>query len=108
MPKRNATPTAAYTVRLTADDKAWLEATSQRTNVPVPTLLVWAIRALQQYAEAHNGTIPTPVDIRALWKQAEANAPQPVDPEHPDEEGLVAQPLPIGRSQVSRRKHKAG
>lgn len=84
MPKRNAIPTVAYTVRLTAADKAWLEATSAKTHVPVPTILVWAIDALRQYAQAHNGTIPTPVDIQVLWKLA-----QEIDPRRTRYEGLV-------------------
>lgn len=89
MPKRNATPTVAYTVRLTAADKAWLEATSAKTRVPVPTILVWAIDALRQYAQAHNGTIPTPVDIQVLWKLA-----QEIDPRRTRYDGLIREDEP--------------
>lgn len=76
MPKKSATPTVTYSVRLTAADKAWLEATSARHRIPVPTLLVWAIEALRQYAAAHNGSIPSPIDIKTLWQIAKENDPR--------------------------------
>lgn len=78
MPKKSAIPTVTYSVRLTATDKAWLEETSKRLHVPVPTLLVWAIEALRQYAKAHNGTIPAPIDVKTLWQIAQANKPSGV------------------------------
>ena len=76
MPKKSATPTVTYSVRLTAADKAWLEETSKRLHVPVPTLLVWAIDALRQYAQAHAGSIPAPVNIKTLWQIAQTNDPR--------------------------------
>lgn len=75
MPKKSAVPTVTYSVRLTAADKAWLEETSARTHIPVPTLLVWAIEALRQYAAAHNGTIPVPINVETLWQVAQTHNP---------------------------------
>jgi hypothetical protein len=67
MPKLNAPPSESFSVRLTKADKAWLEETAARHKIGVPALLVWAIEALRQYADAHGGTIPSPINIRQLW-----------------------------------------
>lgn len=76
MPKKSAQPMQTYSVRLTSSDKAWLDETSERHGIPVPTLLVWAIEALRQYSDAHGGHIVSPINIRQLWEIAAAQHPE--------------------------------
>lgn len=76
MPKKTDLPTVSYSVRLTPSDKAWLDDTSKRLGVPMPTLLTWAIEALRQYANAHGGKLIAPIDIHELWQLASKEHPE--------------------------------
>ena len=77
MPKKNAIPTVAYTLRLTEPDRQWLDGVAKSHNVDMPTILRWAIEALKQYAELHQGRLVLPINIREFWEQVQATRPTP-------------------------------
>lgn len=77
MPKKNAIPTVAYTLRLTEPDRQWLDGVARSHGVDMPTILRWAIEALKQYSELHQGRLVLPINIREFWEQIQATRPMP-------------------------------
>ena len=84
MPKRNTPESIVYTLRLTKEDKAWLDETARACGIEVPQLVRHAIEALRQYVKEHQGRLITPIDIREFWSliqasKAKANAAEADD-----------------------------
>jgi len=81
---RNSKPTGetvSFGVRLSTTDREWLERTAAASGVEVSQLVRWAIEALRQYVDAHDGRLHLPIDIQTFWTAAQQVKPTAADPE---------------------------
>ncbi len=93
MPKRNAPESIVYTMRLTKEDKAWLDETARACGIEVPQLVRHAIESLRQYVKEHGGRLITPIDIREFWEVIQADKqPATAKPEAPAPVNTGAKP----------------
>lgn len=86
MPKTNAPATAAYTLRLTKEDKEWLDETARTCGIEVPALVRHAIESLRQYVRENGGKLITPIDIREFWEVIQS---------HKDSKARASAPLHV-------------
>jgi TRAP-type C4-dicarboxylate transport system substrate-binding protein len=76
---RNSKPsgdTVSFGVRLSKTDREWLEKAAADAGVEVSQLVRWAIDALRQYIDAHEGTLHLPIDIKKFWTVAQEARPE--------------------------------
>lgn len=73
MPKKSAPESTVYNLRLSKEDKAWLDETARTCGIEVPALVRHAIESLRQYVRENGGKLITPIDIREFWEVIQAD-----------------------------------
>jgi len=77
VPKKTTIETAPFSFRLSATDRVWLEEIAAKNGVDVAQIVRWALEALRQYVDAHDGRLHLPIDIKDFWERAESVRPFP-------------------------------